>query len=336
MRAFGPPGGQLFDGLSGAGLLVSPEDAASTPVFFGNFASIDIHRRMLSDSARVDAYRSAIEEVVQPGMSVMDAGTGSGVLACLAARSGATRVFAVDASDVVEQAEETVSRSGLNQQVTVLRADFATVQLPEPVDVLVTETFGALALAEGASDDLDACRARNVKPDGVVIPHTLELWLAPVSNPDVEEEVLGPFRAVPGVDLSGLAEAARHRAVTLQISPESLASPGQLLSRVPWPTGGVPVEGSLQFEVAPCTLFGFAGWFRIELSPSVALGTGPDDPPTHWGQVFFPMDPIVVRTAGVFTLDATVTTAVDDRRAIEVATQWALADQSGSTFHRVR
>ena len=68
VQQFGAAGGALFDGLCDAGLLANPEEAASTPVFFQNFASLDIHRRMLADQRRLDVYRSAIEEVLKPGM----------------------------------------------------------------------------------------------------------------------------------------------------------------------------------------------------------------------------------------------------------------------------
>ncbi|MBT6275586.1 MAG: hypothetical protein HOI95_15805, partial [Chromatiales bacterium] len=47
------------------------------------------------------------------------------------------------------------------------------------------------------------------------------------------------------------------------------------------------------------TLHGIAGWFRATLAPGVVLNTGPRKPPTHWGQVFFPIgEPVKVRAGG--------------------------------------
>jgi hypothetical protein len=46
-------------------------------------------------------------------------------------------------------------------------------------------------------------------------------------------------------------------------------------------------------------LHGFAGWFRAELVDNQFLSTGPKDPETHWGQVFFPIgEPIAVERGG--------------------------------------
>jgi pimeloyl-ACP methyl ester carboxylesterase len=53
------------------------------------------HRSMLADDGRVDAFVRAIEAVVRPGAVVVDIGTGSGILAMVAARAGARRVVVV-------------------------------------------------------------------------------------------------------------------------------------------------------------------------------------------------------------------------------------------------
>ena len=75
-QVFGPPGVQLFEGLAQLGVLVPPDDALDTPVFFQNFSSLDTHRRMLDDRVRLEAYRDALKEVVRPDHVVVDAGTG--------------------------------------------------------------------------------------------------------------------------------------------------------------------------------------------------------------------------------------------------------------------
>src|SRR5437868_14635716 len=55
-----------------------------------------------------------LEDYVQPGMAVLDQGTGSGILAIAAVLLGASRVVAVDTSEVaVAAAQENATRNGL-------------------------------------------------------------------------------------------------------------------------------------------------------------------------------------------------------------------------------
>ena len=67
----GPQAGQLFESLAAAGLLVPPEEAAQTPVLFGNYAGIEVHRRMLVDEIR-------LPRMPKPAMAACDAAADAG------------------------------------------------------------------------------------------------------------------------------------------------------------------------------------------------------------------------------------------------------------------
>ena len=77
-----------------------------------NFAGLAEHEEMLSDSVRVQAYHRGIRRNVRPGDVVVDLGTGTGLLAFMASRAGAKKVYAVEHSDFIEIAREIGRHNG--------------------------------------------------------------------------------------------------------------------------------------------------------------------------------------------------------------------------------
>lgn len=75
---------------------------------------------MLKDTVRTDAYRDFIydNKHLFKGKVVLDVGCGTGILSMFCARAGATKVIAVDNSDIVDKARENVFLNGLEGVVT--------------------------------------------------------------------------------------------------------------------------------------------------------------------------------------------------------------------------
>lgn len=75
---------------------------------------------MIQDKVRTSTYASFI--LTNPSLFrdavVLDVGCGTGILSLFAARGGAKRVFAVDASDIAEKAEKIVKANGLENIIT--------------------------------------------------------------------------------------------------------------------------------------------------------------------------------------------------------------------------
>ena len=80
----------------------------------------EIHEIMLKDTVRTDAYRDFIydNKNLFKGKSVLDVGCGTGILSLFCARAGASKVIAVDNSDIIDRARENVFTNDLGDIIT--------------------------------------------------------------------------------------------------------------------------------------------------------------------------------------------------------------------------
>jgi ribosomal protein L11 methyltransferase len=94
----------------------------------------------------------ALEQVVVPGMAVLDVGTGSGILAIAAVKLGATTVVGVDTDAVaVKTARANAAQNGVNDSIQVWQGSLASVPAGE-WDVVVVNILATVIiqlLAEG-------------------------------------------------------------------------------------------------------------------------------------------------------------------------------------------
>ena len=84
----------------------------------------------------MDAYRTAILDNAEcfKGKTVLDVGTGSGVLAIWAGMAGARKVYAVEATSMAQHARRLVQQNGMQDVVVVLEGYMEKQTLPEKVD----------------------------------------------------------------------------------------------------------------------------------------------------------------------------------------------------------
>jgi SAM-dependent methyltransferase len=258
---------------------------------------------MVSDRPRTNAFAAAIREVVQPGDVVLDVGTGTGILAMLAAKAGARKVYAIDATDIAKVAIDLVKANGLSDQIQILRGRAGELQLDQKVDLIISEWLGNAAFAEGMLHAVLGARDRNLTPTGRMLPAKVRVLIAPLDEPILyNNEGPGFWRArIHDLDFSSLQEAelAQGRTMQIRVEPAAMLAPGQTLLEIDLLTAStedVWFEGQLEFvPVRDGVLNGFCAWFEADLSRSVLLDTGPLSPETHWAQTYMSFSPRPVR-----------------------------------------
>lgn len=75
---------------------------------------------MIQDRVRTSTYASFIlrNPTLFQDAVVLDVGCGTGILSLFAAKGGAKKVYAIDASDIAEKAEQIVKTNGLDHIIT--------------------------------------------------------------------------------------------------------------------------------------------------------------------------------------------------------------------------
>ena len=296
------------------------------------YAEFEVHRTMIRDRVRTEAFRRAINAVVRPGDIVLDVGAGSGILSVFAARAGAAGVYAVERTPIAALVEQLAAANGVAEIVRVIHADVVDIELPEQVDVIVSEWLGGFGIDEGMLAPVIAARDRWLKPGGVMIPHTVTAWTALVHDRYLAETIEflqeDPFslklevlveKTVNEIIYSG---SFRHLA-----ADDRRSEPRRLWTtntdRIPLEQAQAPHRAEILLPVHDHgTANALALWFSAELAPGISLSVGPGDPPTHWGMTTAPLRSPVELTPGM-VVRARVRTA--PARPIGTWTSWAIA-----------
>ncbi|KAI3416631.1 Methyltransf_25 domain-containing protein, partial [Psidium guajava] len=167
--------------------------------YFGAYSSFGIHREMISDKVRMDAYSQAIlrNPSLLSAAVVMDVGCGTGILSLFAAQAGASKVIAVEASEKMAGVATQIAKDnglwrsrrpdgcddsckGVVEVVHSMVEELdKSIQIqPHSVDVLISEWMGYCLLYESMLNSVLYARDRWLKPGGAVLPDTATIFAA--------------------------------------------------------------------------------------------------------------------------------------------------------------
>ena len=296
------------------------------------YAEIEVHRTMICDRVRTECFQRAIDSVVRPGDIVLDVGAGTGILSLFAARAGAARVYAVERTTVAVLAQELAAANGVAGIVQVIHGDIMDIELPERVDVIVSEWLGGFGIDEGMLVPVIAARDRWLKPGGVMIPRSVSAWAGLVDDRHLGETLGFMSRNPYGLKLDGLVEMTVNEILYSGIfrhltEGDRRSEPGRLWTTdadlIPLEQAQAPHEAETLLQIRDLgTANALALWFSADLAPGTSLSVGPGDPPTHWGMTTAPLRAPVELTPDT-VVRARVRTA--PARPVGTWTRWAIA-----------
>lgn len=288
---------------------------------------------MLRDRVRVEGYRAGLLAAASRirGATVLDIGTGSGIMAMLAAKCGAKKVFAVEASPEVARVASRLARAndfvGTIEVIPKHLEDITDEDIaPGSVDVIVSELFSHFLVGELGLQPVTVARARFLRPGGLVLPSVGWLMLSPFDDKELGAELRGRHsfwaqRDFYGLDLTSALRIAEEQSLRENVcdlvDPASLlVAPAEAPRKILDLAGPTDPNAwrSIEFE-APfprrardAVIDGLCGWWDVEFSgdgvssPAPVLSTAPDAPPTVWAQNRFMLDkPLAAKAADKLT-----------------------------------
>jgi protein arginine N-methyltransferase 1 len=238
---------------------------------------IDEHRQYLSDQIRVSAYRDAINEIVKQDSVVLDLGAGTGIMGLLACQAGAKRVYSIESDPIIGLAREICRANGFDGRIRFIKGLSTQVELPEKVDVVVSDQIGRFGFEAGILEYFSDARQRFLKPGGALIPSRIDMHVAPVECDSMFQRVEFWSNSTTGFDLSSVRPLAASTGYPVNFRPEELlGSPADLVSLDLYAAENAAFSAEASIPITRNgMLHGLGGWFSAQLSAGVSLTNSP-------------------------------------------------------------
>ncbi len=253
---------------------------------------------MFQDAPRHEAYVEALRRSIKPGDVVIEIGTGFGVYAVLAAKFGASKVYAIEMNELVRLGPAVAKANGVGDVIEFFEMMSTDFHPPELADVVFADMRGATPLYGMNVESMHDAAKRFLKPGGVLIPHHDVMEAALISLPEECADVYSSWDNNPmGFDLRAVRDQELTAMRSDRVLPENLLTPSEVVHVVRF---GTDEEG--QFETRwtttvqrSDTAVGIACWFTGNLLEGLTVGPSPFKPPTVYnGAVLLFQEPLSV------------------------------------------
>ncbi|CAD5118032.1 DgyrCDS6770 [Dimorphilus gyrociliatus] len=281
-------------------------EETSASQYFQFYGYLAQQQNMMQDFIRTSTYQKAMLNSNEDfmGKVVLDVGAGSGILSFFAVQAGARKVYAVEASSMAQHCRELVKNNNQSDKITVLSGKIEEIELPESVDIIISEPMGYMLFNERMLETFLHAK-KWLKSGGRMFPSEAHLHIAPFMDDALYSEQFSKANfwcqtSFHGVNLSSLQQAALSEYFCQPIV--DTFDPRICLAKSFKHTvnfGNTEEEDLHHIDIPVSftinqsgTCHGLAFWFDVAFSGSKAeqegpvwLSTAPSEPLTHWYQV---------------------------------------------------
>jgi type III protein arginine methyltransferase len=280
------------------------------------------HFALVRDEARNRAYDAALRRVCRPDTRVLDIGSGTGLLAMMAARAGARDVVTCEVNaPVADAAAEIVALNGFAQQIRVVAKKSTDLDVDADlhgrVDVIVSELVSNNLLGEAALPVMADAVARLLEPGGRVIPSHGQVCVALAHHANLQ---IGRMTFVDGFDVRPFNRLATQcRPLKVGDPLVSLRSEPARLFSFDFQSGGPYGSGKASVALAATggPVNGILQWIRLQLDEAGDYENKPAPGATStWSPLFYQFDEDIDPAPGT----AIVVNGVHDLTSVRI---WA-------------
>lgn len=296
---------------------------------------LELHRLLLDDTLRNDAFVKALKAVIVPGKTVVaDIGSGTGFLSFAAEKLGAKECHLYEFSELLPLSKKIATENGI-KKCKFFQIHSTDVKKPPQADVVISETIGNYALEENIIETMNDAH-RFLKPSGMMIPQSLKQFVAPVTSSRLYNELNVWDRIGHGLTFNAAKELCMNNMYVKDITKTDIGEPREWDS-VDFTRQNASIrENMIEWPVKKdMTLYGFALWWESTLVKGITLSTSPMEPSTHWKQIHLPLvDPLPIRKDQVIGLHL----KSDSRYEVKINVEWmtTVKDLKGKVIQKVR
>ncbi|MDA9913060.1 class I SAM-dependent methyltransferase [Candidatus Nanopelagicales bacterium] len=280
-----------------------------------DYQDITQHELMLADTPRVEHYYRGIKDHVTSEMTVIDLGTGTGILAAFAAQQRPKHIYALDHCDIIETAARVADANGLGRDIEFVRRKSTEFQPPQRVDMILHEQIGNAVFNEQMFANMIDLRKRALKPGGRVLPNPISMYVEPA---ELKSDFRIPFiwqQDLYGVDYSSLRDLRDGRQLHTMMPLYAFHYERLLVD--PEPVFVADFE-TIEFEQIPNvlkaqrtitqagTMDGLCVYFDAEFDSKNVLSNSPMSPATSWQTPMLRLESRTVEPGDVVTIELRV------------------------------
>lgn len=248
------------------------------------------HFEMLNDVQRNAAFEKALANAITGETIVLDIGSGTGLLAMMAARAGAKETITCEmVAPLADLARETIKRNGLAGRIVSLNEKSTSLvvgkQMSCKANLLVTETVDGALLGESIISTIAHAKANLLTEDAQIVPCAATVYGMVVESPRLRN--FNSVQMAAGFDVSLINQFATAGCYPVRIANFAhtpLTDPFEVF-HFDFANGTiVPERKTINVRcerdgVGQCVVF----WFTMQLDQTISISNEPGST-VHWEQ----------------------------------------------------